>query len=85
MPRLNGVDGVRQILKDNPDQRILILTDADSEKVVRDCLQAGVRGWVLRSDGIDGLTAAVEAVLQTHWILGMRTPATIVSGRWNFQ
>lgn len=82
MPRLNGVDGVRQILKDNPDQRILILTDADSEKVVRDCLQAGVRGWVLRSDGIDDLTAAVEAVLQTHWILGMRTPATIVSGRW---
>jgi DNA-binding NarL/FixJ family response regulator len=82
MPNLNGVDGVRQILRDNPHQRILILTDADSEKVVLDCLQAGVRGWVLRSDGIDELTAAVEAVQQTHWILGMRTPATVVSGRW---
>jgi DNA-binding NarL/FixJ family response regulator len=82
IPALNGVVGVRQILKDNPDQSILILTDADSEKVVRDCLQAGVRGWILRSDGIDGVTAAVEAVQQTHWISGMRTPATIVSGRW---
>jgi DNA-binding NarL/FixJ family response regulator len=82
MPNLNGVDGVRQILRDNPHQRILILTDADSEKVVLDCLQAGVRGWVLRSDGIDELTAAVEAVQQTHWILGTRTPATVVSGRW---
>jgi len=82
LPNLNGVDGVRQILKDNPDRRILILSDADSEKVVQDCLQAGVRGWVLRSDGIDELTAAVEAAQQTHWILGMRTPATVVSGRW---
>ena len=82
MPKLNGVDGVREILKDNPHQRILILTDADSEKVVRDCLQAGVRGWVLRSDGVDEVTAAVEAVQETHWILGMRTPATLVSGRW---
>jgi DNA-binding NarL/FixJ family response regulator len=82
LPSLNGVDGVRQILRANPDQRILILTDADSENVVRDCLQAGVRGWVLRSDGINELTAAVEAVQQTHWIPGMQTPATVVSGRW---
>jgi DNA-binding NarL/FixJ family response regulator len=82
LPSLNGVDGVRQILRGNPDQRILILTDADSENVVRDCLQAGVRGWVLRSDGINELTAAVEAVQQTHWIQGMQTPATVVSGRW---
>jgi DNA-binding NarL/FixJ family response regulator len=82
LPGLNGVDGVRQILSGNPAQRILILTDADAENVVRDCLQAGVRGWVLRSDGINQLTAAVEAVQQTHWILGMQTPATVVSGRW---
>lgn len=82
LPNLNGVDGVREILKENPDPRILILTDADSEKVVQDCLRAGVRGWVLRSDGIDELTAAVEAVQQTHWISGMRTPATVVNGRW---
>ncbi len=82
LPNLNGVDGVREILKDNLHQRILILSDADSEKVVQDCLQAGVRGWVLRSDGVDDLTSAVQAVQETHWLLGMRTPATVVSGRW---
>jgi DNA-binding NarL/FixJ family response regulator len=65
MPILNGVDAARQILKDNPAQRILVLTDVDSEQVVRDCLEAGVRGWVFKSDGTDDLTTAVEA-LQRH-------------------
>ena len=44
MPKLNGVDAARQILRANPDQRILVLTDVDSEQVIRDCLEAGVRG-----------------------------------------
>ena len=65
MPKLGGMDAARWILKDNPAQRILMLTDVDSEEVVRDCLHAGVRGWVLKSDGIDVLTTAVEA-LQLH-------------------
>jgi len=81
LPRLNGVDGVRQILKDNPAQRILILTNVDSEKVVRDCLQAGVRGWVLKSDGIDDLITAVEA-LQLPNCVSAKTPAMLVDGRW---
>jgi DNA-binding NarL/FixJ family response regulator len=46
MPRLNGVDAARQILRHNPLQRILVVTDVGSEQVVRDCLEAGVRGWV---------------------------------------
>jgi DNA-binding NarL/FixJ family response regulator len=62
MPILNGVDATRQILKDNPAQRILVLTDLDSERVLRDCLQAGVRGWVLKSDATSEITDAIEAL-----------------------
>jgi DNA-binding NarL/FixJ family response regulator len=65
MPELNGLDAARQILKHNPEQVILILTAVDSEQVVRECLEAGVRGWVFKSDGSDDLMAAVEA-LQRH-------------------
>ncbi len=53
MPQLNGVDAARQILKHKPEQKILVLTNVESEQVVRDCLQAGVRGWVLKSDPAD--------------------------------
>jgi len=82
MPKLNGVDAARQILKDNPAQRILILTDVDCEKMIRDCLEAGVRGWVLKSDGIDDLTAAVEALRPHNWVSGVRTPPMLAGGRW---
>jgi DNA-binding NarL/FixJ family response regulator len=65
LPKLNGVDAARQILRSDPAQRILILTDVDSEQVVRDCLEAGVRGWIFKSDETADLTTAVEA-LQRH-------------------
>jgi DNA-binding NarL/FixJ family response regulator len=64
MPTLNGVDAARQILKVNPDQRILVLTDVHSEQVVHDCLEAGVRGWVFKLDQANELTIAVEAMQQ---------------------
>jgi DNA-binding NarL/FixJ family response regulator len=62
MPKLNGMDAAQQILKNNPAQKILVLTDVRSEQVVRDCLDAGVRGWVFKVDGTDDLIAAVEAL-----------------------
>ena len=43
MPKLNGVDAARQVLKNDHAQRILIVTDVNSEQVVQDCLAAGVR------------------------------------------
>jgi DNA-binding NarL/FixJ family response regulator len=65
MPKLNGVDAARQILKDNPGQRILVVTDVNSENVVRECLEMGIRGWVFKSDETDELLKAVET-LERH-------------------
>lgn len=78
MPKLNGVDAARRILKDNPAQRILILTDVASEKVTRDWLQAGVRGWVLKSDGSGYLTTAVEALQRHNCIFSMQVADLLV-------
>lgn len=72
MPKLNGMDAARQILKDNPAQAILVLTAVDSEQVVQDCLEAGVRGWVRKSDGTDDMMTAVEALLRHKSIFSSR-------------
>ena len=64
MPELNGVDAARRILKNNPLQRILVLTDVRSEQAIRDCLEAGVRDWVYKSDQPVELIAAVEELEQ---------------------
>ena len=62
MPELNGVDAARRILIENPLQRILVLTDVRSDQVTRDCLEAGVRGWVYKSDDTAELITAIEAL-----------------------
>jgi DNA-binding NarL/FixJ family response regulator len=80
MPNLNGVDAARQILKDNPAQRIMVLTDVNSDQVVRDCLEAGVRGWTFKSDGTDDLTTAVEALQRHNSIFSSRVSDLILDG-----
>jgi DNA-binding NarL/FixJ family response regulator len=62
MPKLNGVETARQILRLDSTQRIMILTDVQSEEIICQCLEMGVRGWVLKSDRPDDLIAAVEAL-----------------------
>ena len=80
MPELNGLDAARQILKQNPDQIILIVTAVDSEQVVRDCLEAGVRGWVFKSDETGDLMTAVEALQRGRTFFSSRVSDLIMDG-----
>ena len=66
--------------KYNPAQSILILTSVESEQVIRDCLEAGVRGWVFKSDGTEDLTTAVEAMQRGKSIFSSRVSDLIVDG-----
>lgn len=62
MPSLNGLEATRQIVKHDPQANILILTLHDSDQVVREVLDAGARGFLLKSDAARDLVAAVEAL-----------------------
>ncbi len=64
LPELNGLDATRQILKDSPRGEILVLTMHHSEELARDVLQAGARGYVLKSDADQSLIAAIESLRQ---------------------
>jgi DNA-binding response OmpR family regulator len=80
MPELNGVDAARQILKHNPDQVILVLTAVDSEQVIRECLEAGIRGWVFKSAAAQDLMTAVEALQRQKTIFSSRVADLIMDG-----
>ena len=62
MPELNGLEATRQILKDRPATEILILTMHASEQLVREVLDAGARGYILKSDAGRELVTAVESL-----------------------
>jgi len=80
MPELNGVDAARRILRENPLQRILVLTDVRSDQVIRDCLEAGVRGWVYKSADPVELMTAVEALQQHRSTFSSRVCDLILEG-----
>lgn len=80
MPSLNGLEATRQILKTNPHARILILTLHDSDQVVREVLNAGARGFLLKSDAARDLVAAVDALRHDKTYFTSKVAAMVLEG-----
>jgi DNA-binding NarL/FixJ family response regulator len=64
MGPMNGLDATREILKILPKTKVLILTMHESEQVVREVLNAGAHGYVLKSDADRDLVDALETIEQ---------------------
>jgi DNA-binding NarL/FixJ family response regulator len=62
MPELNGVEAARRIQKVSPNTEILILSVHYSDQIVREVVDAGIRGYVVKSDSDRDLAIAVETL-----------------------
>ena len=62
MPELNGIDAARRIKAVVPRTEVLILSIHYSDQVVRDVINSGIRGFVVKSDSERDLVMAVEAL-----------------------
>lgn len=64
MPRMNGLEACRLIRRQFPGLEILFVTQHDSPQMMREALDVGARGYVVKSNAARDLLAAVEAVSQ---------------------
>jgi DNA-binding NarL/FixJ family response regulator len=62
MPDLNGLEAARRIRKALPKTGIIILTLHFSDQLVKDIVEAGARGYVMKADADRDLVNAVEAL-----------------------
>lgn len=62
MPQMDGPEAARRIRRHLPDTKILAFTIYDTDEIVRDMLDAGAHGFILKSDAATHLASAVEAV-----------------------
>jgi DNA-binding NarL/FixJ family response regulator len=62
MPEQNGLDVARKLRREAPAVKVIILTMHFSEEVARECLRAGARAYVLKSDADCDLIEAVRTV-----------------------
>jgi DNA-binding NarL/FixJ family response regulator len=70
MPGLDGVQATREILKYQPDTAVLILSMYSEENYVRNALDAGARGYLLKEALDVDLAAAVKALAAGKQVIG---------------
>ena len=80
MPELDGLEATRQIRDAEPDAKVLILTMHESDQMVRRLLEAGVSGYVLKSDLAGCLVKAVKGVSQGKRFLTPKVSEVVLEG-----
>jgi DNA-binding NarL/FixJ family response regulator len=69
LPGTSGLVATRKILENSPDQIILMLSMHSEETLVRQALEAGARGYVLKNAVDLELPAAIRKVAQGQVVL----------------
>jgi DNA-binding NarL/FixJ family response regulator len=90
MPGMSGVDLCRRMRELAPQTAVVILTSFLNEELVRECIQAGARGYLLKDVGEFDLVRGVRAVmageaaispkaasLLVDWVLQKPDPGTL--------
>lgn len=80
MPSLNGLEAVRQIVKAVPNTKVLVLTMYDSDPLIQQVLQAGARGYLLKSDAGRDLVSAIEALRRNKTFFTPKVSQMVLEG-----
>jgi DNA-binding NarL/FixJ family response regulator len=79
MPELNGLEAAREILR-SVSTKVLILTMCDVDPLIRQTLEAGVRGYLLKSDAGRDLVSAVDALRQNKTFFTPKVAQMVLEG-----
>jgi DNA-binding NarL/FixJ family response regulator len=80
MPELDGFEATQQILQAVPDTKVLVLTMHESDQMVRRALDAGARGYLLKSDLTEYLAKAVRAIAAGKRFLTPKVSEIVLDG-----
>ncbi len=64
MPRLNGIEATRQVVRDRPEVSVIILSMYSDEEYLVRTLTAGAKGYLLKDSAEDELVRAIQSVSQ---------------------
>jgi DNA-binding NarL/FixJ family response regulator len=62
MPEMNGLEAAKEIQQASSDTEILVLSMHYSDQLIRDIVDAGIRGYVVKTDSDRDLVVAVKAL-----------------------
>jgi DNA-binding NarL/FixJ family response regulator len=79
MPELNGLEAAREILRSVPT-KVLILTMCDSDALIQKTLEAGVQGYLLKTDTGRDLVSAVDALSRDKTFFTPKVSQMVLEG-----
>ena len=80
MPRMGGVEAIREIKRARPAIKILVLTVNDSEEYVLATLKAGADGYILKDSNQGELIQAIRNVLSGKRVLSPGISEKVIAG-----
>lgn len=80
MPRMTGMDAIREIKKRYPATKIIALTVHKTEEYLRTTLQAGADGYVLKDATHEELMLAIENILEGKTYLSPGISEKVIAG-----
>ena len=78
MPILNGIDAARELVRSSPKTKTILLTQHEEEQYIHEALQAGVRGYVLKSQVANDLIHAIQQVSRGGFYLSPGVSQAVV-------
>jgi DNA-binding NarL/FixJ family response regulator len=78
MPRMTGLQAARQVVKQRPNIKVLMLSMHDNEQYFFEALRAGASGYVLKSAADRDLIRACRAAMRGEAFLYPETETTLI-------
>jgi DNA-binding NarL/FixJ family response regulator len=78
MPRVDGVEATRRIVRACPAAAVLVLSMAEDDDVVFSAMQAGARGYLLKGAAQEEIDRALKAVVAGEAIFGPGVAARVL-------
>ncbi len=78
MPGLNGLDAARAVLRVSPRTKTIVLSVHKEDQYVLGALQAGIKGYVLKTQAITEVVQAIQQVARGGVYLGPAVADAVV-------
>jgi DNA-binding NarL/FixJ family response regulator len=77
MPLLNGLQATRQILKDAPATKVLMLSVHSDDVYVEEATNSGAMGYLIKQNSADSVCSAVREVQKGNTFFSPSIPARL--------
>ena len=66
MPKMDGIEALKAIMEINPKALVIMLTSLDSHKVIKECVDAGAKNFLLKNISPEEIAEEIKESWQDY-------------------